>query len=839
MTVFEPRERVDCTPYFEEYHWMFDDVFDENDTNQSVYHRAARPLVDVMFAGGYATCFAFGQTGSGKTHTTLGSPAEPGLFFLAAEDIFWRLPRLGDGTHLLGASFYEIYQRKIYDLLQARKECYARESRSKKLHIAPLSERVVSSAAHLKALIREGTDLRQSGATGANSQSSRSHAILQIALRSASGRFGGQLSFIDLAGSERGGERGLDGITEGERQTLREGIEINRSLLALKECIRALDAPRTLQQRIPFRDSKLTEVLRPSFTGTGAESRQTVMIATIAPSAADLDHTLNTLRYAYMVKQLKPLDDFFGTLSPPPASPPTTTQHKRRPRHRKHPGEGREGSPPLDASDDVFSDETEAADRAEVDADVDHRQSFRDELRSQLGQLRDQVDLITTRRVRIQRPVPVEYPPDEEDAPTSSGGRRVNVGLEGETVKKVKYFVEDEPTSPLLASAGSPPAPLRYGSPSPLPQPPPATWPIPRHEGPAVEGPGTLPPRWVPSPESWSPEAGVRAQPRPQPSHATRPVSPDLSLGPSGKAADHPSHPVKSLKALPQARPTFEPPSAGADTPTASRGNTPSTPVRLGPINARKPPAELLVHLGGRKRRLLLPASPPTPDALKAAVLQLFDLEDCSAEEWLLEWWSARFGAWVEVQDAAEAGDGTLLRLSERVFDARGLTAAQACLRSWLAHHHLDQHFPMLCTEGHDDIAAVLSQDAAALQRLGWPPGHAAKLCRLAEAYRGLLRRLRAAGLLRHLGILLHHGFDSVQMLRAATPQDLTALGLPAAHARLLCQGRRGRPGDPSEEEEAEEDEDEETCSGDESVDSTCDKSAALGDFGETQNGDG
>lgn len=53
------------------------------------------------------------------------------------------------------------------------------------------------------------------------------------------------------------------------------------------------------------------------------------------------------------------------------------------------------------------------------------------------------------------------YPPDEEDAPTSSGGRRVNVGLEGETVKKVKYFVEDEPTSPLLASAGSPPAPAR------------------------------------------------------------------------------------------------------------------------------------------------------------------------------------------------------------------------------------------------------------------------------------------------------------------------------------------------------------------------------------------
>ena len=66
-------------------------VFDDADTNQNVYDRGAKPLVDVMFDGGYATCFAFGQTGSGKTHTTLGSPSEEGLFFLAAKDIFQRI----------------------------------------------------------------------------------------------------------------------------------------------------------------------------------------------------------------------------------------------------------------------------------------------------------------------------------------------------------------------------------------------------------------------------------------------------------------------------------------------------------------------------------------------------------------------------------------------------------------------------------------------------------------------------------------------------------------------------------------------------------------------------
>jgi kinesin family protein 2/24 len=70
-----------------------------------------------------------------------------------------------------------------------------------------------------------------------------------------------------------------------------EGAEINKSLLALKECIRALDAE---QGHIPFRGSKLTEVLRDSFVG---DSR-TVMISCISPNAGSCEHTLNTLRYA-------------------------------------------------------------------------------------------------------------------------------------------------------------------------------------------------------------------------------------------------------------------------------------------------------------------------------------------------------------------------------------------------------------------------------------------------------------------------------------------------------------------------------------------------------------
>ena len=101
----------------------------------------------------------------------------------------------------------------------------------------------------------------------------------------------GRLSFIDLAGSERGAD-----TFDNDRQTRIEGAEINKSLLALKECIRALDGD---ARHVPFRGSKLTEVLKDSFIGAQA---RTVMIANISPGSSSVEHTLNTLRYADRVK---------------------------------------------------------------------------------------------------------------------------------------------------------------------------------------------------------------------------------------------------------------------------------------------------------------------------------------------------------------------------------------------------------------------------------------------------------------------------------------------------------------------------------------------------------
>ena len=103
----------------------------------------------------------------------------------------------------------------------------------------------------------------------------------------------GKITFIDLAGSERGAD-----VVDSKKQTRLDGAEINKSLLALKECIRALDQ---VKKHTPFRGSKLTQVLKDSFMG----KCKTLMIANISPTLQNCEHTLNTLRYADRVKELK------------------------------------------------------------------------------------------------------------------------------------------------------------------------------------------------------------------------------------------------------------------------------------------------------------------------------------------------------------------------------------------------------------------------------------------------------------------------------------------------------------------------------------------------------
>ncbi|MEE6457765.1 hypothetical protein FKM82_000028 [Ascaphus truei] len=292
--IYEKKEAVNLKQYILQHVFYFDEVFSEAFTNQDVYMKTAHPLIQHIFNGGNATCFAYGQTGAGKTYTMIGTQKNPGLYALAAKDIFQQLesaqPR---EDYLVWISFYEIYCGQLYDLLNGRKRLFAREDGKHVVQIVGLREVQVSSVDLLLEMILKGSKERSTGATGVNSDSSRSHAIIQIQIKDAANRKLGRMSFIDLAGSERASD-----ARESDKQTKIEGAEINQSLLALKECIRALDQE---QAHTPFRQSKLTQVLKDSFIGNS----KTCMIANVSPSHIATEHTLNTLRYADRVKELK------------------------------------------------------------------------------------------------------------------------------------------------------------------------------------------------------------------------------------------------------------------------------------------------------------------------------------------------------------------------------------------------------------------------------------------------------------------------------------------------------------------------------------------------------
>eukprot|EP00767_Chilomastix_cuspidata_P004410 gnl/Chilomastix_cuspidata/455.p1 GENE.gnl/Chilomastix_cuspidata/455~~gnl/Chilomastix_cuspidata/455.p1 ORF type:complete len:1159 (+),score=486.51 gnl/Chilomastix_cuspidata/455:114-3479(+) len=294
--------------------FAFDNVFDESVTQQAVYIQTAGKLVPKFLEGYNCSVFAYGATGAGKTHTMIGTPSHGrGLMFLTLSDVFQRIEQDADAAHSLTLSFLEIYNEEILDLLStgphARKR--ARQLKLFEDHLTGvkvigLSEIPVETFAEVEHLINLGSSNRTQFATDANASSSRSHAILSITHRAVPKDMGpggapveSQFTLIDLAGSERAAAS----KNSGER--FKEGAHINKSLLALGNCINALfrqgQADAHTHIHVPYRESNLTRLLKQSLGGNS----YTTMIANISPSSGAREDTLNTLQYANRAKQIR------------------------------------------------------------------------------------------------------------------------------------------------------------------------------------------------------------------------------------------------------------------------------------------------------------------------------------------------------------------------------------------------------------------------------------------------------------------------------------------------------------------------------------------------------
>ncbi|CAL8082496.1 unnamed protein product [Orchesella dallaii] len=279
-------------------------------------HSGVKRLIDMAIDGFSCTVFCYGQTGSGKTHTLTGPPhlfeknpdpfaSEHGLVFRSFLYLFDQIQNRNDFHFVLKASFLEIYNEKVIDLLNtSRKPLAVRWSKkSRGFFVENLFMVECEEFDDLLAVLEEGMRNRAVGRHNMNEYSSRSHTILTVHITSEQkasdqGVFisrHGKLNFVDLAGSE------MTKKTHSEGKTLEEANNINKSLMVLGYCIASLSDIKKKTGHIPYRDSKLTKLLADSLAGNGV----TLMIACISPAKSNMSETLNTLRYAARAKRIK------------------------------------------------------------------------------------------------------------------------------------------------------------------------------------------------------------------------------------------------------------------------------------------------------------------------------------------------------------------------------------------------------------------------------------------------------------------------------------------------------------------------------------------------------
>ena len=319
--------------------YRFDTVFDPKCSQEEVFDLTTKPLVDAVLEGRNACCFCYGATGAGKTYTMLGTEENPGVMVLALQRLFRGEHKDNDENenirHEVMLSYLEIYNETVRDLLDASNDVSSennaigcevdntnafgnlngnsttsKQQSTLQMREDPVAGVVVQglrqvpacSASEVMTLLHAGNMRRTTESTRSNETSSRSHAVMQASIHKIDIKTNtilsrGKLSLIDLAGSERT-------LASESKHAARcvEGANINKSLLSLSGCINALVAGK---KHIPYRNSKLTLLLKDSLGGGGRGGCMTTMIANLSPSAAVFSETSNTLHWADRAKQIR------------------------------------------------------------------------------------------------------------------------------------------------------------------------------------------------------------------------------------------------------------------------------------------------------------------------------------------------------------------------------------------------------------------------------------------------------------------------------------------------------------------------------------------------------
>ncbi|CAG7865064.1 unnamed protein product [Brassica rapa] len=315
--------------------FTFDHVYGGSNGSPSslMFEECVAPLVHGLFHGYNATVLAYGQTGSGKTYT-MGTAFKDGSSNGLIPQVMTALfNKIESVKHQMGfqlhVSFIEILKEEVLDLLDSvrlangapgkvglsKSPVQIRESPNGVITLSGATEVPIATKEEMASCLEQGSLTRATGSTNMNNQSSRSHAIFTISLEQTrkitpisvvedtiDEDMGeeyscAKLHLVDLAGSERAKRTGSGGAR------LKEGIHINRGLLALGNVISALGDEKKRKEgaHVPYRDSKLTRLLQDSLGGNS----KTVMIACISPADINAEETLNTLKYANRARNIQ------------------------------------------------------------------------------------------------------------------------------------------------------------------------------------------------------------------------------------------------------------------------------------------------------------------------------------------------------------------------------------------------------------------------------------------------------------------------------------------------------------------------------------------------------
>lgn len=361
------------------YEYTFDHIFPPNSGQETVYNISTCNFLKNAISNGInLTVFVYGATGTGKTYTIIGNEKNPGIVIRGINETFEQLfsderfikdngfdlnsnennnsnELRSNSNFFVTASYMEIYNETIRDLLNPSNNsnngqcsCEILEDQSN-IQISNLTQLLIENSKEGIQALNFGNKYRKIEQTAANNVSSRSHAIFQLSIflegkklymptnnnahkfirsnnyknehfpseklykptinNSINPQLWCKISFIDLAGSERASATQNRGIR------LTEGAHINRSLLALANCINSLALSNSnvdghvilnpnndVRYHVKYRDSKLTHILKNSLEG---EKCFVVMIANISPSSKAFEESHNTLKYANRAKNIK------------------------------------------------------------------------------------------------------------------------------------------------------------------------------------------------------------------------------------------------------------------------------------------------------------------------------------------------------------------------------------------------------------------------------------------------------------------------------------------------------------------------------------------------------